>query len=448
MKFTRFRYSSLIVCFLGIAICLAANIFFENSFFDQKSGSNSLSFGSAQLTLSPQESKKGAYLSSLKWYNFDGISSVNLLSHQNYKAQFIDKLEVFVENEHSFAVFSTSNPDQSFWSSIKSRFGAHSTLYIKATDNLDEVYHAVVSDTKDAQIFKSYFLQEDFFNAKTIRLNSSTYKKPSAFLKAVDLSKLKSHSNFEIIQPNYLTNEEAQFAFEQYIDIDTESTDSLEVLIKSENGALHKLQFASDEKIKLKSLMQDHVESSTIYICKGAINDNERRLAILTISDENRISAVHPELLKNHIGIDINNVAFESMVYTPANLDFVWGDMQMRFTKNESGKYFAKKRIAKSEWKKFKHSIPNLLMGNNLSMDSLSYDLTIAIEHKDTMNKVWFENVQSDTLVGNIENSLKNTAWDQDRKNSKSIIKLEDICLLYTSPSPRDGLLSRMPSSA
>ena len=26
--------------------------------------------------------------------------------------------------------------------------------------------------------------------------------------------------------------------------------------------------------------------------------------------------------------------------------------------------------------------------------------------------------------------------------------RLADICLLYTSPSPRDGLLSRMPSSA
>ena len=26
--------------------------------------------------------------------------------------------------------------------------------------------------------------------------------------------------------------------------------------------------------------------------------------------------------------------------------------------------------------------------------------------------------------------------------------RLEDLCLLYTSPSPRDGLLSRMPSSA
>ena len=27
-------------------------------------------------------------------------------------------------------------------------------------------------------------------------------------------------------------------------------------------------------------------------------------------------------------------------------------------------------------------------------------------------------------------------------------VDLMDVCLLYTSPSPRDGLLSRMPSSA
>ena len=36
--------------------------------------------------------------------------------------------------------------------------------------------------------------------------------------------------------------------------------------------------------------------------------------------------------------------------------------------------------------------------------------------------------------------SLKNAKW-HDGKNV-------DACLLYTSPSPRDGLLSRMPSSA
>ena len=32
--------------------------------------------------------------------------------------------------------------------------------------------------------------------------------------------------------------------------------------------------------------------------------------------------------------------------------------------------------------------------------------------------------------------------------NSEWLRNLNYICLLYTSPSPRDGLLSRMPSSA
>ena len=32
--------------------------------------------------------------------------------------------------------------------------------------------------------------------------------------------------------------------------------------------------------------------------------------------------------------------------------------------------------------------------------------------------------------------------------NTQGHMELMNICLLYTSPSPRDGLLSRMPSSA
>ena len=35
-----------------------------------------------------------------------------------------------------------------------------------------------------------------------------------------------------------------------------------------------------------------------------------------------------------------------------------------------------------------------------------------------------------------------------DGKTVESIEGMADGCLLYTSPSPRDGLLSRMPSSA
>ena len=35
-----------------------------------------------------------------------------------------------------------------------------------------------------------------------------------------------------------------------------------------------------------------------------------------------------------------------------------------------------------------------------------------------------------------------------DRDGDLELITHNGICLLYTSPSPRDGLLSRMPSSA
>ena len=36
----------------------------------------------------------------------------------------------------------------------------------------------------------------------------------------------------------------------------------------------------------------------------------------------------------------------------------------------------------------------------------------------------------------------------KEGKNAGKVLKHLKTCLLYTSPSPRDGLLSRMPSSA
>ena len=38
--------------------------------------------------------------------------------------------------------------------------------------------------------------------------------------------------------------------------------------------------------------------------------------------------------------------------------------------------------------------------------------------------------------------------WDARVPIEETLEALHDVCLLYTSPSPRDGLLSRMPSSA
>ena len=45
--------------------------------------------------------------------------------------------------------------------------------------------------------------------------------------------------------------------------------------------------------------------------------------------------------------------------------------------------------------------------------------------------------------------AIKYIIRHQDKNGKEDLLKaIHFICLLYTSPSPRDGLLSRMPSSA
>ena len=53
---------------------------------------------------------------------------------------------------------------------------------------------------------------------------------------------------------------------------------------------------------------------------------------------------------------------------------------------------------------------------------------------------VWYWNWVSFLIGYNTKNI--------DDPNRKLDLIIDNICLLYTSPSPRDGLLSRMPSSA
>ena len=54
-----------------------------------------------------------------------------------------------------------------------------------------------------------------------------------------------------------------------------------------------------------------------------------------------------------------------------------------------------------------------------------------------------------ESLVSTCSNPLLTVCNDSmDLAYRTWMLMLNDICLLYTSPSPRDGLLSRMPSSA
>ena len=61
-------------------------------------------------------------------------------------------------------------------------------------------------------------------------------------------------------------------------------------------------------------------------------------------------------------------------------------------------------------------------------------------------------NISGETYYGSTTQPLWKRMGHHRHKsnnaNSKQIIQRGNYCLLYTSPSPRDGLLSRMPSSA
>src|SRR5664279_5987138 len=50
--------------------------------------------------------------------------------------------------------------------------------------------------------------------------------------------------------------------------------------------------------------------------------------------------------------------------------------------------------------------------------------------------------------ITDIESELVLDGGSCGRRYKRQDVDLSGICLLYTSPSPRDGLLSRMPSSA
>ena len=51
--------------------------------------------------------------------------------------------------------------------------------------------------------------------------------------------------------------------------------------------------------------------------------------------------------------------------------------------------------------------------------------------------------IESSLALEILKNADNNSLWTVNKK-----VDHDSTCLLYTSPSPRDGLLSRMPSSA
>ena len=84
--------------------------------------------------------------------------------------------------------------------------------------------------------------------------------------------------------------------------------------------------------------------------------------------------------------------------------------------------------------------------------DLISYGLIgliNAIERFDIEREIKFETYAITRIKGAIIDELRSLDWVPRSVRSRAReIEKANSCLLYTSPSPRDGLLSRMPSSA
>ena len=107
---------------------------------------------------------------------------------------------------------------------------------------------------------------------------------------------------------------------------------------------------------------------------------------------------------------------------------------------NRSLESFKKLEIAKIKFS-YKGSTKNII--NNLSLD-IKKGMSLGIIGASGSGKSTLIDIILGMLVPKEGQVLVNGNRLQDQRNRW----WSKVCLLYTSPSPRDGLLSRMPSSA
>ena len=71
-------------------------------------------------------------------------------------------------------------------------------------------------------------------------------------------------------------------------------------------------------------------------------------------------------------------------------------------------------------------------------------------ENENKINNLFLYSFKNPMKITEMYNDIDANGTGQSYRDLKNFLNSShsDACLLYTSPSPRDGLLSRMPSSA
>jgi len=394
------QFRSFILLFFSIII--VSLICFDQTdnnldFFSKKGSKleSYASFGTQKVPLNEVKSQLRIPITEVDWFAWDALKTLRI--DGEFHSTDIKSLEVFGENEKDQARFITNAVDQKFWQSIEDRLGVNASLYLKLEDINGNYFCAAVTNPIQRSVFARRFIQSNFFEFKILSLEKTI--KEEKFTTTLNEIELKSNSLNKKVPSIFVSNETVQENLEKYLRFSNRTQDTLNILIKSGQGNIRK---------------------------EGNPAKEDRKFATLVVSDDKKLLAVQESLLSKLVGISLPQLSYDQLSYSPADIDFVWGDIQFSLTKNELGHYYARERIPKSRWVKAVHSMPNLRMGKSLNLDSLSFDFSMSTEyHKDTVSKVSVTNVHSDMLEAELYANLQDSLLSE--KSTKSIIKLEDI---------------------
>ncbi len=419
-----FKSKYLYLPILSLALLCIQYFLNNDEFLFQKTTNDSiiLSYGSQKINLTPIQKHLSIPVNQLNWSRLASPTSF-IINENRESAYYLQKVDIFVENESKHATFSTSAMDQELWETIYDKFGNQATLYIKVTDVEGSQYAAVLSQAPTEGLHTQQIMLNSFYDFESLSIDNTTVR--STFNRNALRIPLHTIQDESLVPLTYLTNEIAQSNIECEIELSGATQDNLHVLVKSGHGNMRKVCFEVSEIMTLKTLLAHHVEETTIYFCSGSPTSVDRQLGILVVSDQKKLLAVQPTLLNKLVGISMNDIVFDHVEFSPVDIDFVWGDIELRLTKNKEGNYHAKKRIGKSKWDKSIHGSPNLLMGKSLHMDSLSFDFSIATQDKDTVNELRIENVHANDFGNSMKLNLSDTLLSAN--SHKSIIRLDQI---------------------
>ena len=381
-------------------------------------------FGENSFPIDELRSHSSIKIFSSNWQNFKS-KPIKLIRRVGNEEIVIESIEIFAENEANFALFRFENLTQINWKNIASKMGLGSSLYLKVVDHTAKEYIIGFKNDKSESLHLSNLLESTFIKKNNIRLVCD-FKVNELGGDSLDMATAgKTYTTSERILPQYITNESYFKCRGQNLIIEDLKKDKVEILIKSSNGSLRKLSYDYDEDIKYDDLLQDHIDETTIYFTIGTPTSNSHRSGMLVISDERNVLAIQPSVLFEVLGISYDNVKISALTYYAADMDFVWGDIKLTLTKNAEGKYFSKQRVSKSKWRHSHLKAPDIFLGKNLHLDSLSFNMSIASEHIDTMNKIMIENIKQEDFNHTLRLNLPDTMSTLGDSKYNSVIKLD-----------------------